>query len=128
MACGILWLQAEQQRKKAEERWIKSGEKKNSNNEKEATLKPAFLWPLLVGNIIWIIIWISVQNQWGYNVALVGVGSLFPPAPDLRRAIYVGKSMIVSSHVSVFKNILDGWNVGEKSLGCFCCVPVPVEY
>lgn len=54
------------------------------------------------------------------NVALVGVGSLFPLASDLRRATYVGKSMIISSHVPVFKNILDFRRGKESRLLLLC--------
>ena len=54
------------------------------------------------------------------NLALVGVGSLFPPVPDLKIVIYVGNSIIVSSHVSVFKNILDFSGGKESRLLLLC--------
>lgn len=56
------------------------------------------------------------------SLALVGVGSLFPPVPDLRIVICVGKSIIVSSHISVFKNILyfSGGKESRLLLLCPC--------
>lgn len=42
------------------------------------------------------------------------------PVSDLRRVICVGKSMIVSSHISVFKNILDFSGGKESRLLLLC--------
>lgn len=79
-----------------------------------------FLWPLLVGKSTSFNGLVCKASE--ANPALVGVGSLFPPVPGLRRVIYVGKSIIVSSHVSVVKNILDfsGGKESRRLLLCPC--------